>query len=36
MENVSVRLDDNGAIHTTNSKEEILAAMQTLKNFLND
>jgi len=36
MENVSVRLDANGAIHTTNSKEEILAAMQTLKNFLND
>ncbi len=36
MENVSVRLDANGAIHTTNSKADILAAMQTLKNFLND
>ena len=34
MDNVSVRLDANGAIHTTNSKADILVAMQTLKNFV--
>lgn len=35
MESVSVRLDASGAIHTTNRKEDILAAIQTLKNFVN-
>jgi len=34
--NVSWRLDANGGQHTTNSREEILAAIQTMQNFLND
>ena len=33
--NVSWRLDANGGQHTTNSREEVLAAMQVMQNFIN-